>query len=107
MSKRKTPRKTLAETKAEYRSYGFGEAYAIVAEIMRNDFWGRFSRSPRAAEHDPRHKAIMEICLALDKRASELDAEYKRIMFPRVYRRDFDAVRKEGLESDPLREEEC
>jgi len=78
-------RKTLAETKAEYRSYGFCEAHDLVADIIREDFWKRLGASRWRADIDERHQALLEILLLLSKRTSELDTEYKKLMIPRVY----------------------
>lgn len=79
-------RKPLAETKAEYRSYGFNEAVGMLGELIQKRVWDAFC----VGRPDPNEPGLVELYLAMDKRASELDTEYKRIAWPRLYGEEFD-----------------
>lgn len=83
----RSKRKTLSETKAEYLSYGFGEAVGMLGELIRERFWDAFCKGLP----DPNEPELLGLYMKMDKRASELDAEYKRIAWPRIYGEEFDS----------------
>lgn len=74
-----TPRKTLAETKAEYFMRGFSRCM----EIMRKEWRSRVSlRDP-----DPNHVVapLWPILEKMDVRMGLYDDDYKEIAWPRLY----------------------
>lgn len=80
-----TKRKTLKETKAEYRSIGFEEAAEMLREYMRNRFWEAYCKGLP----DPNEQSLWDLADAMETRGSELSREYKTIAWPRVYGEEF------------------
>lgn len=80
-----TPRKTLAETKAEYRSLGYQEAFNAIREAWRDRWWDIHNRSGvKAANQDEIQKALWKIIEPMDRRASELNDKHKNLLMPRL-----------------------
>ena len=82
-----TKRKTLEETKREYRSLGFEEAQEILVKEWRRRAWLIVGKtgSMKQLMQDPIVSAFWKVIREGDKEAARLNNEYKELMIPRLH----------------------
>lgn len=81
----RTPRKTMAETRAFERLVGHGACLRVFMDAWRDRVW---KHDPLGRGTDPIGEHLWTLVEHADCENSRLDKEYKRIAHPRIYGSD-------------------